>query len=616
MIGCRCPGALFLILLAQAAACQAAGAQTALARNGRAMQPIVVSSTADAGVKALAHELADYLGRITGATFDVQEGDGRTGIALGTVDDFPALQANADLQLDRLVGSDLATKQSYILRSHPGGVQIIGATRLAADYAMWDLLHRVGYRQFFPGPTWEIVPREPNLAIAVNAFEKPDYFDRRVWYGFGGNFDPKHAWDRRNRVTMHGYKHPDGMRYAIENAHVYGGVIQRFRDEFTAHPEYRGLVDGERKGSLCLSNPGVRELLRRYADEWFTRHPERVSISMEPNDGGKWCECEPCKAMGVPSTRVVVVANEIAELVNEKFGDKYVGVLAYYQHAMPPGVTIHPKVVVCVATHLNQGHPTPENLDAWRAQGGVMGVYDYWGVFQWHCAMPAKSLGGSLPYLRESIRDYHRRGARVFVAESGENWGASGLGYYVASRILWDVDESDRVEAIVEDFLDKAFGPAKEPMRRFYEVVDGSQSKRGTAEFFHDRAAHMYRALAEAQRLGGGDDAVRKRIDELILYTRYVELFADRAAVIKSEDAELRQAAVTRLTAHAYRMRHTNLAHWSGFRSIIGNESLILTKEELRSSDVPAALQPPSEAEIVEILEAGLRRYAGESPDA
>ena len=50
--------------------------------------------------------------------------------------------------------------------------------------------------------------------------------------------------------------------------------------------------------------------------------------------------------------------------------------------------------------------------------------------------------------LATAIRSYYDKGARFLDAESGDAWGPYGLGYYVASRVMWDVDEVDRADEI------------------------------------------------------------------------------------------------------------------------------------------------------------------------
>src|SRR3954469_22604777 len=80
-----------LIALALLAFCAGAlaGATLPLARDGQALQPIVISPAASAGTKAVAEELAGYLRRISGAEFHVEAGDGSRGIVLGSLAEFP-----------------------------------------------------------------------------------------------------------------------------------------------------------------------------------------------------------------------------------------------------------------------------------------------------------------------------------------------------------------------------------------------------------------------------------------------------------------------------------------------------------------------------------------------
>lgn len=57
--------------------------EVTLGKDGKALLPVVVSKVATPRVKQAAATLAAYLGRIGKCTFEVQEGDGSRGIALG-----------------------------------------------------------------------------------------------------------------------------------------------------------------------------------------------------------------------------------------------------------------------------------------------------------------------------------------------------------------------------------------------------------------------------------------------------------------------------------------------------------------------------------------------------
>ena len=99
-----------------------------LAEKGLARFPVVVSTGATARVLTVATNLAEQLARITGAPFSVRPGDGLTGLAVGVPADFPKLPVKPDFQPQLPTG-----REDYLLRTHSGGVYLLGATELAVE---------------------------------------------------------------------------------------------------------------------------------------------------------------------------------------------------------------------------------------------------------------------------------------------------------------------------------------------------------------------------------------------------------------------------------------------------------------------------------------------------
>ncbi|MFO7905225.1 MAG: DUF4838 domain-containing protein [Pirellulaceae bacterium] len=515
-----------------------------LAEDGVAQEHIVVGPEATEATRAAAKELADYLGRLSGAPFELNTGDGTTGVAVGVVGDFPEVNHGVDFRPD-----DPLRRDDYLLRTHAEGLHVLGASETGVTLAAWDLLHRLGYRLYFLTDAWEIVPEQSELSLAVDTVERPDYVTRRA--PRGAPWSDRDLWDRwrrRNRVLS---------SFQLNTGHSYGGIIGAKREQFARHPEYYALVDGERRtpdqadgGNLkfCISNPGLRQLVVEYAVETVRADPRRDSISLDPSDGGNWCECDDCKAMGTVSDRVVTLAGEAAEAINELgLGPKYVGIYAYNQHSPPPNVEVHPRVVVSIATSFIRGGYTLEELiEGWRAQGTTLGIREYHDVFTWSHDRPRKARGGDLDYLCRTIPYFHEQGARFMNSENADSWGANGLGYWITPRLLWDVDAVDRVDELVDDFLENAFGPAKQPMGEFYTLLNRDDMIRSN----EDVVARMYRFLDEAHRLTD-DEKIDRRLADLVLYTRYLELYyAYRAA-----EGDERQTRFERLWRHVYRMR-------------------------------------------------------------
>lgn len=534
----------FLTLLASLPAGARAG-DVALARRGQVLLPVVIAPGASPPIQRAARDLATYLGRITGQVPPVLTGDGTTGIAVGLARDFPIL--------DVATGNTAGTApEDYWLRSRDGGILVIGSSEAGVENAVWDFLHRLGYRHYFPGEQWEIVPRREDISMQLDVHGSPSYAARHIWYGYGPwdyAAEPYLQWRRHNRM-------PGAV--GLRTGHAYGGIIRALQKEFDAHPEYYPLIDGVRRPSknakLCIGNTALRALVVQYALQQFRQGPVPDSVSMDPSDGGGWCECGDCAALGSISDRVVTLANEVAAAVQREFPGKLVGIYAYNFHSPPPSVRVHPKVVVSVATAFVRGGMTVDQIMVgWAKQGATLGVREYYSVNTWDRDLPGQARGGNIAYLVSSIPEFHRRGARFLSAESSDNWGPNGLGYYVAGRLLWDVREAARVDEIVDDFLARAFGAASAPMRDFYRLLDGSRPFLAG----NDPVPGMFEALRKARELTRTDGAVTARLDALVLYAHYCALYRQYALA----SGEQRQAAFETLIRHAYRMRRTMMVH-------------------------------------------------------
>lgn len=558
----------------------------ALCREGVPQMPVVTGPTASRRVRAAAEDLAVSLGRICGRPFRVETGDGARGLALGTAADFPALRLEPEFDAEEPM-----RREQYLLRSRRGGLIAVGATDAAVEAAVADLLHRAGWRRFFPGPAWEVVPRTPNLSLAVDVKTAPSFAARRIWYDFGlsdYNHREFEEWRRRNRVPG---------AFDLQTGHSSEALIERHRRVFAARPEYYALVNGRRVSTkLCLSNPGLRRVVVEDALARLAKDPARDTVSLEPSDGDGWCECRECRALGAPSDRLLVLANELSAELEKGPPGKYAAFYAYNLHAAPPKGRLRERVLVSVATsYLPEGQTPEALLEGWRRQGaGLLGLREYYGIFQRHRSLPGRMRGGDLDYLARSLPRFHALGVRLVSAESGEDWGANGLGYYAAARLMWDVVESSRTAEIREDFLTTAFGAAKEPMRAFYAAIDGSRGLRGTA-VPADLVGEMYRRLAEAGA-ATDDPAVKARLEDLVLYARYVELHeAYRSSLLG------RQKAFDALVGHARRMRGRMMVH---LRALLEDaarfDRLVTVPKDDGAADY-------SSAEIAAMLRAGAR---------
>ena len=551
----------FALLALAPALIAATPVKIAMAENGKALIPIVISDNASALTKANANKLADYLGKIAGAKFLVETGNGTRGIILGLASDFPALKLASTFN-----STDILKREEYLMRSHAEGLYVLGASDLAVQHGMWDLLARLGYRQFFPGKHWEVVPYLQRMEIAIDRIEKPDYHSRRIWYGYGAwdyAKEPYRDWCEKNRALQ-------GVN--LSTGHAYDGIVKALKKEFANHNEYWPLLNNERKEvrnpKPCLGNPEIRSLIVRNAVEQVRKNPLLDSVSMDPSDGGGWCECKLCSKLGSISDQAITLSNEVAAAINQAFPGKLVGIYGYNFHSPPPNIKVHPKVVVSVATAFIKGGMSLEDIIAgWAEKGATLGIREYYSVNTWDRDQPGHARGGNLDYLQRTIPEFHAKGARYMSAESSDNWGPNGLGYYFASRMLWDVREAKNRDAIERDFLDRAFGSASPAMKDFYDQINGSKPHL----VVDDQLGRMYRSLQKARGLAAATE-INLRLDDLALYTRYCSLYHRYATA----DGKGRQVAFENLIKHAYRMRTTMMVHaYALYRDLAGRDKTV-----------------------------------------
>src|SRR5690606_36863497 len=125
--------------------------------------------------------------------------------------------------------------------------------------------------------------------------------------GFGAadySKEPYQRWCARNRATA-------GIQ--LNTGHSYEQILKQYKATFVEHPEYLALVEGKRRGpKFCLSNKGLRKLIIDHKLKQVADDPSLQSVSIDPSDGGGWCECEGCKQLGSVSDQAAGLGNDVA----------------------------------------------------------------------------------------------------------------------------------------------------------------------------------------------------------------------------------------------------------------------------------------------------------------
>lgn len=543
------------------------GSNVVLADGEGAKMPVVISEEANQTIRGEAEKIANYLSEMSGADFTVQTGDGEEGIVFGIPKNFEGIPFEVSF------GDGVFEQDQYIIGSTENGVYLLGATSTSARFAGWDLLRKFGYRYFFPRNTWEVVPEHDKLEISVDSLETPDWKTRRGprsmssatwvhdWYK-----DDWDDWTIRNRTKS---------QFQLRTGHSWGEIYKRNREAFHENPEWiAGYTTPEEIDDHLENDPRhplfnikfdlTHEELRELIVEDRIAKLKEIgghSVSIDPSDGGGWCRTERCtEEIGGPSDQMALIANEVAEGISEELGDQYyVGHYAYNYHSAPPSQELRRNVIPSLATnYLKSDYTFDEMLTGWGEKSETIGIRAYYGDSVLFPMVPTFNPASKKEYMAESIKYYYSNGARFMNAQANNHWGGNGLGYWLSSRFLWDVDETDNLSELFDDFLEKCFKSASEPMRKFYELINGDyehipikEDLKSTLTLYSlpdDLAERMYTHLEQAYEQAEGEPEARERILDLILYTRYVELYLELHETKEQE-------ALNELVTFAWRIR-------------------------------------------------------------
>jgi hypothetical protein len=493
-----------------------AGTEVVVASDGAARVPITIAPQASPVTREAAKTLADFLKRITGGDFSIETGAEPRGITVGTLTEFPDASLNEVLK----IGEWNDGREAFAIRTGANGIRLIGGADLGAQHAVHRFLELMGVRRFFPSREWEIVPDKPDLVFDAEEESRPAILSRRVWMAFGMGFGPsgerrkadQKAWERHNRMDH---------SLEVRNAHMYQAVYRNHKAEFDANKEtYYAEIKGrtDKPGKFNLANPRVRELIIQTALSPLDRADGKKvdMLSIEPSDGGGWSESPENRALGSNSDRAAGLANDLARALDAMGRkDVQIGLLAYFQHADPPSGDLDPRVHVMLATRMYGGlYDLPKLKELWKQKTANLGIYDYYATYVWGqerlrdpgAYFPAADPARVAADLDEYINDLK---IRSISAESLGNWGFYGPGYYVAVHKMWD-PRSDPA-ALLSDFYEKAFGPAAEPMRAFYELLFPSSGRLAN----YDTLRRLYERLDAAAQAARDEAPVLTRINRL-----------------------------------------------------------------------------------------------------
>ena len=225
--------------------------------------------------------------------------------------------------------------------------------------------------------------------------------------------------------------------------------------------------------------------------------------SLEPMDNGGYCECPKCLSQYKADRRSdhaeradywFTFVNKVAKAIKESHPDKKVSTLAYGgSREGLPSFPVEDNVVVHFCWDSNRG-PNREPLmtkqmelmKKWRDAypDRAMGLWLYCGFPHesgtWFGYLPPPGFFGKL-FDKEMkyIRDLNMR-------ECLFNCGLKDdFELYMGSRLMWNPSED--YESLKDTYF-SAFGPAEQPMRNFYDIIE---ERICNTNYYGDSKGHM-----------------------------------------------------------------------------------------------------------------------------
>jgi len=556
----------------------AAGPRHHLVQGGRTVAMIVLPAKPEMLEGYAAGELQKYVKEITGRILPIinepEKGEGAGdynepqklagyGIWLGQT---KAAEAAHFTLTEAKLGRD-----GYATRADDHGLIVEGRDPLGTLFGVYDIIEReFGVRWFEPDeqqrlltperkqiwveqePIGEVVPRAESVSVGTFQREfKPSFEERWVREGDWALHNRMNVWVRANGQTV-------GVNCKWYG-HTFGTLIPPEK-YFQDHPEWFALVKGKRQGhtdperlghdsQLCTSNPEVIDKLAQGLIEAIEADPTIEIISLAPNDGGGFCECERCtaldgppyadgpgagettkspdaagvldgRAQGAPprkliippgqySNRMAILYNEVARRVGQRFPKVKIKVFAYGYYALPPkisGFHLEPNLMVQVVG-------TSASLKPWASFTDQLGIYKVYAVAAWG---KVHALRGKVTEMREEIPALRDEGVKFFYTQSMQQpWPECPLNHYIAAKLVWNADLD--VDWLINDYCDKFFEKASAPMHEYLlaiEQVTTRYEASGVAAYDEATRDRLRSFLDQARQLADSE-VVRQRVAAL-----------------------------------------------------------------------------------------------------
>jgi len=493
-----------------------------LAANGQPLLKVAVNSEdITPEEKKAADDLADYLGRVAGAKFEVVEekslAAGEPAIFVGRTD------------FAKRSGLDPAAmeQQDGRIQTRDGSLIITGGRPHGTEFATYFFLEKqIGCRWY---SIWdEKIPSKPDLAlgpldIVYNpAFKIPYiYAANGSMKGPYGNYKDFEVRNRSHRETV-------GVPPGANVVHTFS-IYFNPRD-YPDHPEYASFINGKYSLEIAdqfnLLNPEVRAIVLERLKKVIRANPNVDYYDVSQNDGNQGRDQSPAalemEAREGKSGQFIDFINYLADGIKDEFPKAQLRTFAYnVTGEAPKTLKVRPNVTIFKC--LNAFHPylpmeDPENLatrrelEDWGKAASKMMIWEY-DIYDPNITglpMPAFDSYATRYKFYRSINVESLFCESEYIVKPVQ---LLEMKHWVIQHLMEDPDAD--VWALVRDFSDGVYGPAGKFIYDYVKLLESR--KRDYMIQLYDTAflSEGDRLLIEAEAAVGGKGPYFDRVRDV-----------------------------------------------------------------------------------------------------
>ncbi|MBQ7208099.1 MAG: DUF4838 domain-containing protein [Lentisphaeria bacterium] len=475
---------------------------------------------------------------------------------------------------------------SFELRGRQGELVIAAPDSLELLYGVYDAAERFGGWCFFePGrdrfDEKRIAPVEEGVLFPA----RRPLLKRRGFiqeFPFDSETRDLFDWMAKNKlnyllVWMKYYDHLSDELKAY--AQVRGIVIESGHHNFNywipgekyaeAHPEFFAEIGGKRispsigkkelllSEQLCTTNPELRREIVRNMLSYCEKHPEVKVISLIPNDGFGWCECENCSKFYDKSKRGDLYSlsehvykadriyhdllRDVSAQLRRVRPDISLSFCAYCNYGVPsPGFRLEKGMMVHAATYwrcINHTIDDPncpftapyaENIRRWAEvkHGGEINIYEYYMGVNFYLMLP-------MIHFKEMFHEmkwYADNGVDGILTQFHvSHWSVYGMNYCLMARAARGEEEASSIDTLFE----MLFGPDAEEAKAFYGRIKSMLKNMGRCHIPYPRSLFRRTKLADFRALEGPAQSLAAKAPrdrfraDLVIWTQYMTRFKE-----------------------------------------------------------------------------------------